>query len=486
MALYVAEIAANAIPGAAAKGLDQEFKGESNKLDARGGHAPPAVHSLEYVTAHVSHATAAAAAALGRVNDALSLLSYAQEVGAQAQGAWGDAFFPSRHGRANGNKHDASKAPRKIRTRLLSPAFTGISAHASASCAGRKEYGRPGSGWDLTAGPSCLAKLVEQGKAFLEFAVRNAEEVLPDEQDPLSLQVAASAARRSLRPPSRSDAVKSAATTRPSSALSRPPSAQAGSKDSMAPHGTAGRLRMRPWSAAAAAAGADGLGARLHQTDKQASSIRLEGGRLSAARSKLGARIRPASAIGLSREAAWQGAGSGESGSGKPVCGTLRELEAAGHQPDESSDSVSGPERHNVEQGAAAPSRAAFVAASGLANDYGVKKREQASNRRPRSAMSRSCSAAPLSGAIASAAMEPSRGSALHKSHFGCRSQHVHTTAGIPACAGIRMDPSDTGTGRMGDRAAPPLYHEACTRHAMRMEAAGVRAPRPRPASALR
>ena len=454
MALYLGEVAANAVADGASQRPQalERFRGHGNSKSKgmEAGGLQPAVHSLEYVTAHVSHATAAAAVTLGRVDDALPLLSYAQEVGAKARGSAAVA--------APEKEHAVGPRPRKCFTRLLSAEFTGICRHASASCAeGRKQYGRAGSGWDLTGGPASLAKLVEEGKAFLEFMMRNSEwsaELSRGYQDAWSGQAGGSGSiGRPSRPPSSADTLRSAATTRPSSALSRPPSAKpsASIKDSVAGH--AGRLRVRPWSAAAGSAGARGLDAAAKPYHDGA----LGADHPLLARSKVG-RVRPASAIGLSRRGATDGLGRGEAhargrGAGgrqepwegavgavswKPMCDTLKELEASAHEHEhelyDSCDSMAGlggistHDAHHPPAPAPAPARAraAYVSVSGPR----VVGAQHERNRRPRSALP------------------------PHKSTFGC---------GHSGIDGIHV-----------------------TRHAMRMETAGVRAPRQRPASALR
>ena len=108
---------------------------------------PPAIHSHEYVLAHVAHSTAAAAAGLGRTDDAYSLLKYAQEVGDTAAGpphfasaTAGDAEGPKAPGKGNVTKKSRSPPP-------LPQSITGIPAHASAhSKEGRKAIGSAGSG----------------------------------------------------------------------------------------------------------------------------------------------------------------------------------------------------------------------------------------------------------------------------------------------------------------------------------------------------
>ena len=453
MALWLAEVAANAVASLNAQpakvvGEQRGGPAEDKKMtDALG--MQPAVHSLEYVTAHVAHATAAAAAALGRVNDALPLLAYAQEIGGQARG-------PPRvasHGKAGG----ASKPAAKVRARLLSSAFTGISSHASATGAGgRKVYGRQGSGWDGTGGPTCLAKLVEECKAFFDFSLRNLQpaEVSPVFQDSLW-------SSKQSRPPSSADTIKSSATTRPSSAMSRPCSAAASAKaiagtDSKAADRKRGArgLRVRPWSAAA------GSLARLDPADRGPFAP------LAASNPKVGGggRVRPSSALGLSRHSFGSDGARSDGGAlepsteqgavgaltWKPMCDTLTELEASAQDMSASWEKAVGPDGP-APRPPALPSRSAFVprALSG-------PRADGPPTRRPHSALSRSSGHNILGG-------NWSIGSTVRKSTFG--TGHARTSAARSKLGG-------TAEG------------DACTLHAVRMEA--VRAPRPRPASALR
>jgi hypothetical protein len=160
MALYLQEVADKALGAGAGDAAHSGVTGVGAR-GAEGGAGtgiekrkrfmptclPPAIHSREYVLAHVAHSTAAAAAGLGRTNDAYSLLKYAQEVGDTAAGPpdfassrVGDAEGPKVSGKGNATTKRRSPPP-------LPQSITGILAHASAhSKEGRKAYGSAGSG----------------------------------------------------------------------------------------------------------------------------------------------------------------------------------------------------------------------------------------------------------------------------------------------------------------------------------------------------
>ena len=161
MALYLQEIADMALGAGAGDAAHSGVTGVGARGAEGGGPRtgiekrkhliptclPPAIPSHEYVLAHVAHSTAAAAAGLGRTDDAYSLLKYAQEVGDTASGpphfassTAGDAEGPKAPGKGNATTKSRIPPP-------LPQSITGIPAHATAhSKEGRKAYGSAGSG----------------------------------------------------------------------------------------------------------------------------------------------------------------------------------------------------------------------------------------------------------------------------------------------------------------------------------------------------
>ena len=191
---------------------------------AEGCGARAAVHSREYLLAHVAHSTAAAAAALGRDTDALSLLKYARETGAAARGPGGGVA-------ADGALGSSRVGGSGTGLKRLGKRLTGVAVHASTDCnEARQLHGSWVAGWDGCGGACCLGKLVEEGTALLEYKARDAGWAAA--LGPVSAGAGTTSLLATSRPsrPSSALTVSSAvdngmhstASTRPSSALSRP------------------------------------------------------------------------------------------------------------------------------------------------------------------------------------------------------------------------------------------------------------------------
>jgi hypothetical protein len=159
--------------------------------------------------------------------------------------------------------------------------------------------------WDLVGGPTCLAKLVEEAKALLQFMAREAAW-------PAALSSTYEYTGKTSRPPSRAaslDAARSTATTRPSSAaatrplsgLSRPASSKSrpvsatgtGSSWEMG-WASMGNRPPRPWSAAASS-----LAPMQHERVAKSTHPMAA---MSGSEAAIRVPTRPASALGLTRQ----------------------------------------------------------------------------------------------------------------------------------------------------------------------------------------
>jgi hypothetical protein len=161
-----------------------------------------------------------------------------------------------------------------------------------------------GCQWDLVGGATCLAKLVEEAKALLQFMAR-------ETAWPAALSSTYEDTDKASRPPSRAaslDAVRSTATTRPSSAaatrplsgLSRPASSKSrpvsatGTGSSWEMGASMGNRPPRPWSAAASS-----LAPMQHERVAKSTHPLAA---MSGSEAALRVPTRPASALGLTRQ----------------------------------------------------------------------------------------------------------------------------------------------------------------------------------------
>lgn len=190
---------------------------------------------------------------------------------------------------------------------MLPARLSGIASFASAtSDDGRKPYGEAGAGWDLVGGPTCLGKLVEEGKALLEFKGHGPEWTTllsSTYHDGAKASGRASSATSLLdAATAKSTRPSSSASSRPPSALSRPASVQLRPVSALEGRekGLGGRqLPQRPWSAAPGHATL----APLHMPHTLSNTPHpLERKFPHMAQADGGVRARPASALGLSHQ----------------------------------------------------------------------------------------------------------------------------------------------------------------------------------------